>query len=236
MRAGFCGELLLYFRASVVDILMRKKQGFTLLELIVVLVIIGIVAGVAVPRFTGSFDSIRFRKTMNELVYFLREARIKAMSSAEATSVVFDLRGGYCYNEDKRIFIMPREIEVFTDKFEAKDEQTRIFTFYPNGTALEDKLGFICDNMVAVLHVEPLGGMAYYKINEEMEQVVRYARDEKTPDEEEIKKDIDKSKDSDKLTEDIDMDGLDNVMSADDEFDDDEGEDTEAVDDDIEDE
>jgi len=79
--------------------------------------------------------------------------------------------------------------------------------------------------MVAVLHVEPLGGMAYYKINEEMEQVVRYARNEETPDEEEIKKNIDKSKDSVKLAEDIEMDGLDNVMSAYDEFDEDDGDD-----------
>jgi len=41
---------------------MRKKQGFPLLEVIVVLVIIGIVAGMAVPRFTGSFSSVSFRK------------------------------------------------------------------------------------------------------------------------------------------------------------------------------
>jgi len=68
---------------------MRKKQGFTLIELIIVLVIIGIIAGVAVPRFTGSLESIRFRKTMNEVVYFLREARIKAMSTAKETNVVF---------------------------------------------------------------------------------------------------------------------------------------------------
>ena len=208
---------------------MRKKQGFTLIELIVVLVIMGIIAGVAVPRFTGSLDSIRFRKTMNELVYFLREARIQAMSTAKAITVVFDLRGGYCWNEDKRIFIMYREIEMFTDKFEAKDEQTRIFTFYPNGTALEDKLGFVCDNMVAVLHVDPLGGMAYYKINEEMEQVVRYARNEETLSEEEIKKNIDKSKESDKLSEDIDMDGLDNVMSVDTELDEDDEDDSAAA-------
>ena len=208
---------------------MREKQGFTLIELIVVLVIMGIIAGVAVPRFTGSLDSIRFRKTMNELVYFLREARIQAMSTAKAITVVFDLRGGYCWNEDKRIFIMYREIEMFTDKFEAKDEQTSIFTFYPNGTALEDKLGFVCDNMVAVLHVEPLGGMAYYKINEEMEQVVRYARNEETLSEEEIKKNIDKSKESDKLSEDIDMDGLDNVMSVDTELDEDDEDDSAAA-------
>ena len=39
------------------------------------------------------------------------------------------------------------------------------------------------------------------------------------------KKNIDKLKDSVKLTEDIEMDGLDNVMSADDEFDDDDEDD-----------
>jgi len=211
---------------------MRKKQGFTLIELIVVLVVMGIIAGVAVPRFTGSFDTIRFRKTMNELVYFLREARIKAMSNAEAVNVVFNLHGGYCWSNDKKIFLLPQDIEMFTDKIESRDDQTRTLTFFPNSTALEEKMGFICDNaMVAVLHVESLGGMAYYKVGEEMEQVVRYARDAEVPDEEAIKKDIDKSKESDTVTEIEDTDGLDNVMSADDEFDEDEIDEDDSADD-----
>ena len=44
---------------------------------------------------------------------------------------------------------------------------------------------------------------------------------QRTPDEEEVKKDIYKSRESDKLADGIDTDGLNNVISADDEGDED---------------
>ncbi|KAB2835159.1 MAG: hypothetical protein F9K48_04830 [Candidatus Brocadia sp.] len=113
-----------------------------------------------------------------------------------------DLHRGVCWNDDKKILKLPRNIEIFTDKIEARDERTKIFAFFPNGTALDEKLGFICGTMVAVLHVEPLGGLAYYKMGEAMEQVIRYTRDGTELDEEELEKEIDILKDSDKLASD----------------------------------
>lgn len=192
-----------------------RNRGFTLIELIVVLVILGIIAGVAVPKFAGSFDTIRFKKTVSELVYFLREARIKALSTSDAYHVTIDLHRGFCWNDDKKILKLPENMEMFTDKIEARDDKTKIFTFYPNGMASDEKVGIACDKMIAVLHVEPLGGLAYYTMHEVMEQVLRYARYHEELREEDIEKIIDKLNDFDKVTKDVPVDKEDINYSSD---------------------
>jgi Tfp pilus assembly protein FimT len=67
----------------------RRRAGFALIDLTVTVLIIGIVAAVAVPRFTQSLDIIRADSAARHIVADLNYARHRAQMSSRSVPVNF---------------------------------------------------------------------------------------------------------------------------------------------------
>ena len=68
----------------------RLQKGITLVEVMTTVVIIGVVAAMAVPKFEIAFERIKFRSANREITSALRLARSYAVSSKEQHGVHFD--------------------------------------------------------------------------------------------------------------------------------------------------
>jgi general secretion pathway protein H len=74
----------------------RSPSGFTLLELIVVLFILGLATALVAPVFTRSFGQLRLKAAARDLAALCRFARTQAITSQTVLEVVLD-RGANAY-------------------------------------------------------------------------------------------------------------------------------------------
>lgn len=68
----------------------RSDTGFTLMELLILAVILGILAVVAVPLITDSLGSMRIQTAAQRIVSDIREAQSLARARHDSIWVVFD--------------------------------------------------------------------------------------------------------------------------------------------------
>ena len=121
-------------------------KGMTLIELMATAVIIGIVASMAVPRFSYAFERLRFRRKNRDIVSTVKLARSLAVTNKSQYGVYID-------ENDKRIILFKDIINPTSFTYDSGDslikEETlpAIFTylgsdftgntiiFKPNGSA-----------------------------------------------------------------------------------------------------
>ena len=68
----------------------RSEAGITMIELMITVVIIGVVAGMAVPRFQKAYERLQFKSGVQEINSLLRVARSTAISQKAPIGVHFD--------------------------------------------------------------------------------------------------------------------------------------------------
>jgi len=69
----------------------RGQCGFTLMELVIVVVVIGIIAGMAVPSFLSYMPKLKVKSTARDVVSDLRFSRSQSISQRKPFGVAVDL-------------------------------------------------------------------------------------------------------------------------------------------------
>ncbi len=131
----------------------RSRDGFTMIELLIVVVIIGIVAGLAAPNFAGAIQKIRWRSSATEITKALRLARSSAIAKNDqfGVEVNFDRRrivvfrdlsnpSAFAFDEFNDSIVSFDTLDANVDEIHSSFSSGAI-CFFPNGRASES--GFI---------------------------------------------------------------------------------------------
>jgi general secretion pathway protein H len=113
----------------------RSAGGFTLIELIVVLVILALTIGIVLPRVGASWKRMEDREFLQEFVQTLKRARLRAMNSGGI--VAFRIRGSeraYDLASPPRKPIPPN-VDIDADFLETDPEtKDNLILFFPDGS------------------------------------------------------------------------------------------------------
>lgn len=126
----------------------NNNAGFTLIELAMVILVIGIVGALAMPRFGGLLERQQMRRTINAIHGYARYLQAYAASDKCIYVLVFDLDQqvlsmaslptAACPGQTRKLpdFVVPstvRILDVITPEQEKIIEGQAMTLFFPNG-------------------------------------------------------------------------------------------------------
>ena len=144
------------------------QQGYTLLELIVVVLIIGILSGIAIPKFFDWLHEYRLQAAANTLVNHLRAARLLAIFTGKEYQLqITNSENGNYYQvvqdpqkSSEQVVKSIGRVILHKEFGEVKIKQPvfAAISFYPKGTSSDKSI--LLENSVArqiYIHVNNFG-------------------------------------------------------------------------------
>lgn len=114
------------------------SRGFTLLELLLVLLLLGLVYGLAGPLLSEGSEKLEAKTVSRQLAAGLRKARSIAATERRETVLLLDLEGlSFSVTSDPKIYQLPKKLEVsmFTAESELVRSQNAAIRFFPDGSS-----------------------------------------------------------------------------------------------------
>jgi prepilin-type N-terminal cleavage/methylation domain-containing protein len=138
----------------------KSRRAFTLLEILVVLTIIGLLLGLAVPVYAKLVPRLHMLSASHQLLVDLRHAHSEAVTSHKTVAVSFyPSRNIYVVDD------LERQSDVhFAAALETSDQQSSkektILHFYADGSASSGQISLFDANFRTNIHIDGLTGEA----------------------------------------------------------------------------
>jgi general secretion pathway protein H len=114
----------------------RVAAGVTLIELVVVLALMAILAGVAIPLLGPGVSTTELKSAARQVAAGLRLARSEAVATRSEATMLFDLENRtFRVGRGTQVHALPRDLQVklFTAQADLVDERTGAIRFFPDG-------------------------------------------------------------------------------------------------------
>ena len=112
-----------------------KPRGFTLVEIVAALTVVGLVLAVAVPQSIRFYESVQFRASVRETITLLNSARYAAVASGSLkTSLFLPEKDLFALRNSRLILTSDVEVAAHSAK-EVNRDGLGIIRFYHDGGA-----------------------------------------------------------------------------------------------------
>ena len=139
---------------------MGARRGFTLLELVIVLLILGVAAAAVVPRVGAGARAMEERTFVSDFVGAMRGARLSAMNGGGVEVFRIDGRERRYGAGAGPFRPIPENVDIFADGL-PRDPRTghAVIEFYPDGSHVGRELDIAFSGRRAVrITIDPLFG------------------------------------------------------------------------------
>ena len=113
----------------------RRGGGFTLVEIVAAITVVGLILAVAVPQSIKFYESMQFRAAVRETVTLLNSARHAALAKGVSQDVLIAPHEGWVrFGDEVATFDREVELAVHSAK-EVNRDSLGVIRFYPDGGA-----------------------------------------------------------------------------------------------------
>ncbi len=139
---------------------LRPTHGFTLIEVLVVMVMLAIIAGVMAFNMTGSLRGTEIRSVSRDLVAAMRYTRAQAVYKHKEQTINFDVERKTYQAPGKDTVQIPEEMEIklFTAESEIASDATGRIRFFPDGSSTGGRVTLLMDSRFWRINVAWLTG------------------------------------------------------------------------------